>query len=329
LVFLRIHGSAPRGLDSADDIDSGSGSARATRGSDRKMNIKLQPIRWFRPHCSAWTSRVCLALLFTLAIARETTGQLPQDGQTDLAGLVLTIEGKAEVARSGDLQWSVATTNLSLKFGDRLRTGPQSRATVRLSDLSILRVNEKTVLEIHPQTSRNGSILDLKSGSSYFFNRSKPASLQFRTPLISGAIRGTEFNLTAEEDGATTVTLLEGEVALTNSMGGLILTSGEQGIAKPGVALRKTAVLQTINIIQWSLYYPAVLDLDELALTQNEQTMLASSLEAYRLGDLLGALNNLPKDFSPASDSQRIYLAALVLAVGQVEQADAALASLQ
>src|SRR3989454_280116 len=106
------------------------------------------------------------------------------------------------------------STNLSLGFGDSLRTGPRSRSTVRLSDLSVLRVNENTVLEIRSQSEGQGSILDLKSGSCYFFNRSKPASLQFRTPLISGAIRGTEFNLAATENGPTRVTLFEGEVAL-------------------------------------------------------------------------------------------------------------------
>src|SRR2546426_1617168 len=41
------------------------------------------------------------------------------------------------------------STNLSLGFGDSLRTGPRSRSTVRLSDLSVLRVNENTRSEEH------------------------------------------------------------------------------------------------------------------------------------------------------------------------------------
>src|SRR5581483_3853589 len=116
--------------------------------------------------------------------------------------------------------------------------------TVRLSDLSVLRVNEKTVLQIRPQVDGRGSLLDLQAGSSYFFNRSKPSSLQFHTPLISGAIRGTEFNLAADADGRTTVALIEGEVALNNAQGELVLQSGEEGLVEPGQAPHKTALLQ-------------------------------------------------------------------------------------
>ncbi|MDB6123592.1 MAG: TonB-dependent receptor [Pedosphaera sp.] len=248
---------------------------------------------------------------------------------TNQAGIILTIERTVEVARSGSLQWTPATTNLSLRFGDSLRTGPGSRATVRLSDLSILRVNEKTVLEIRSQTEAKGSLLDLKSGSSYFFNRSKPASLQFHTPLISGAIRGTEFNLAAEEDGRTVVTLLEGEVALNNAKGDLVLQSGEQGIVDPGQAPRKTAVLQAINIIQWSLYYPAVLDLDEIGLSEQEKSTFAESLSAYRSGDLLAALTKYPENHEPVSDAEKLEQAALLLAVGQVDHTESRLKTLQ
>src|SRR5581483_7788123 len=267
--------------------------------------------------------------LATVIVAIQSQSQAQTDSDMHQAGLVLTAEGVVEVVRTGSTQWASAATNLALAFGDSLRTGPHSRATVRLSDLSVVRMNEETVLEIRPQTDAKGSLLDLKSGSTYFFNRSKPSSIQFHTPLISGAIRGTEFNLAAAENGQTTVTLIEGEVALNNAKGELVLQSGEQGIVEPGQAPRKTAVLNAINIIQWNLYYPAVLDPDELSLTQSEQSTLAESLAAYRSGDLLAALGKYPKNHEPASDSGRVYHAGLLLAVGQVEETEAGLKALQ
>ncbi|HWY75870.1 MAG TPA: FecR domain-containing protein, partial [Verrucomicrobiae bacterium] len=271
-------------------------------------------------------------LLSSLLLARCVNleaAQTPTQAAADRAGLVLTIEGTVEVARVGTTAWNAAETNLALAFGDTLRTGPRSRATVRLSDLSVLRVNEKTILQIRPQSDGRGSLLDLQTGSSYFFNRSKPSSLQFHTPLISGAIRGTEFNLSADPDGRTTVALIEGEVALNNSQGELVLQSGEEGVVEPGQAPRKTAMLQAVNIIQWTLYYPAVLDPDDLGLTESERSSLADSLAAYRAGDLLGALAKYPTNRVPASDADRILHAALLLAVGQADQTDAALQSLQ
>src|SRR5882724_9080070 len=234
-----------------------------------------------------WFARIAL-LAWVVASAPMPAHALPADSSEP--GLILTIEGTVEVTKAGATQWQTVTTNTALGFGDSLRTAPHSRATVRLSDLSVIRVNEKTVLEFRAQPD-GGSLMDLKTGSTYFFNRAKPSSVHFHTPLISGAIRGTEFNLAAEDSGPTTVTLIEGEVALSNAQGELTLASGEQGTVNPGQAPRKTAMLSAINIIQWSLYYPAVIDPDELGLSPAEQSAQTASLAAYRSGDLLAALD--------------------------------------
>src|SRR5205823_1211127 len=142
------------------------------------------------------------------------------------------------------------------------------------------------------------------------------------------AIRGTEFNLEAAPDGTTTVTLLEGEVALDNQHGNLVLKSGEQAMVTPGQGPRKTAVLNAINVIQWALYYPAVLDLDEVGIGAGARSDLSDSVAAYRSGDLLAALEHFPSR-EPASEQEKLYYAALLLAVGQVAQAEADLASVK
>lgn len=273
-----------------------------------------------------WTS----LLILGLADHRTAFAQnAPAPSSSKATSILLTVEGKVEAARAGVAQWSAAKTNQVLQTGDRVRTGSRSRATLRLSDLSILRVNELTTLEIRPpQQAGHKPQLDLKSGATYFFNREKPAEVQFRTPLASGAIRGTEFHLAVREDGRTVLTLLDGEVALRNEQGEIVLQSGEQGTVEAGRAPTKTAVLQAINIIQWALYYPAVIDADEVALTADEKNALSQSLQAYRSGDLLEALKSYPEDRQPASDPERIQRAALLLAAGQVEQTEAVLNSL-
>src|SRR5436190_5682872 len=282
---------------------------------------------WFSAHLLPRMA-IAVGMLFFVAMGAPLSAHGGTQASADAAAVVLPIEGTVETNRGGTEKWIQAKTNLTLSAGDSLRTGPRSRATVRLSDLSVLRVNEKTVLEIRAQR-KTGSSLDLHTGSAYFFNRSKPSSLQFHTPLISGAIRGTEFNLEAAADGTTTVTLLEGEVGLTNDFGSLVLQSGEQAIADPGKAPRKTAALQATNIIQWTLYYPAVLDVDELNFNAEAEAALKESLTAYRSGDLLAALEKFPATRTPGSGEEKVYYAALLLAVGQVDQAQAALASIQ
>ena len=232
---------------------------------------------------------------------------------------LLAYEGKVQFAVPPRLQWVPAVTNQALNVGERLRTLLRSRATLRLTDLSILRVNELTVLEIRdPESSGKDSLLDLREGEVFFFNREKPARMDFRTPVASGAIRGTEFRAYVAPNGRTFITLLEGEIFLSNPQGDLTLTSGEQALIEPGQRPAKTAVIDAVTAIQWCLYYPAVIPADELDLAEPG---LESSLAAYRHGDLLQALELYPENRQPATEAERVYLAALLLAVGQAEQA--------
>ena len=233
-------------------------------------------------------------------------------------------QGKVEIARKGSADWASATTNEVLQVGDRLRTGLRARATLRWSDLSVLRVNQLTSMEISPPEKVDGKPkLDLKSGATYLFSREKPSEIQFQTPVASGAIRGTEFNLAVAEDGRTELALLDGEVDLKNGQGGVTLKGGEQGSAEQGKAPVKTAMLDAMNTIQWALYYPAVVDPDELGQGQAEKEALGGAAQAYRQGDLLGALKKYPANREPASEGERVFHAALLLSVGQVEQAEA------
>lgn len=235
--------------------------------------------------------------------------------------MLIGVEGIVEVFHVGATNWTAAAVGEKLNVGDQLRTGPRSRATVRLSTLGLLRVSELMSYEIEPPRALSGKPgLNIKSGSAYFFNREKPQEIQIRTPSVTGAIRGTEFNILVAPDGRTEVTMIDGEVELTNRFGSLSLRGGDAGVAEVGRAPVKTAVLNAVNAIQWNLYYPGVLDVSELDLSPAERERLADSLAAYRSGELLVALNKYPANHQPASVADHLYLGALLLSVGLVDQ---------
>ena len=194
---------------------------------------------------------------------------------------------------------------------------------MRLANLSVLRVNELTTFAVQPPSApgKTGRV-DVQLGSMYFFSRERPADVEFSTPLSSGAIRGTEFNLAVADNGRSVVTLIDGALSLTNSFGALDLASGEEATVDPGQAPQKTSVVNALNVIQWCLYYPGVLNVDELGLTKAEQSDLTDSLAAYRSGDLLAAVAAYPAGRTPQSDADKIYFAQLLLAAGQVDQAE-------
>ncbi|MEW6159027.1 MAG: TonB-dependent receptor [Verrucomicrobiota bacterium] len=267
---------------------------------------------------------IVLAWMFCASSLLAQTASHPDRANISL---ILSVEGKVEILSASASTWLPAKPKQELKFGDRLRTSRYSRAIVQLTDASVLRIHELTTLQIlPPQVGDKRPLLDLKGGSVFFFSREKPADLQFRTPLSTGAIRGTEFELTVAESGLTLVSLLDGAIELTTMAGGLTLKSGDQAKVEPGQPPQKSPLLNAVNVIQWTLYYPAVLDPADLGLSAAEQRDLQASLEAYRAGDLGKAFASYPEGKETSSDAMRIYAAGLRLAVGKVDEAEQLLA---
>ena len=262
----------------------------------------------------------------TLALTMNVQVWQPQPAASEtnsnnVSAIVISLEGSVEILPRGTTNWVTAKTGQSLGIGYQLRTGARSRAMIRLSNLSVLRVGERMTYEIEaPRVAGGKPVLNLRFGSIYFFSRDKPQETQLRTPTVTGAIRGTEFEATVAPDGRTTLTMIDGEVELANTLGTVRLTGGEQGVAGAGRALVKTAVLNAMHVIQWSLYYPGVLDLTELELNPAEREALAESLAAYQRGELPEALQRYPADHQPASAADHLYLGGLLLAGGLVDQ---------
>jgi Tfp pilus assembly protein PilF len=264
------------------------------------------------------------ARLRILVIAGILLGSILDATSAQPQGELLAKEGTVEFSQRLT-NWSAATVGLELNVQDRLRTLSLSRATLRLAELGRLRMNELTTLEIlPPKETTSKATLDLRAGAIYFFTRDKPREFLIQTPHAIGASRGTEF-VVQVQPGQTLLTVFDGEVSLANPQGSLVLTNGEQASVLPGQAPVKTAVIQATNIVQWWLYYPAVLDLQELPFSTAEAAVLGPSTNAYLSGDLRGALEAYPAGRTPQSDVERLYYAGLLLSVGQVDKAESLL----
>jgi Tfp pilus assembly protein PilF len=221
--------------------------------------------------------------------------------------------------------WADAAVGQALPVHYRLKTGTLSRAAVKLTDLSVLRLDELTTIEIEPpQVTTDKPTLDVKAGLMYMFSREKPEDLDIHTPVATGALRGTEFAVRVGANGRTTLAMFDGEVEVSNALGSVTVRSGEEADVEPGHAPVKTAVIEARNIIQWCLYYPGVVDAKELHLSPQERGRLGKSLAAYEAGDLLGALDAYPAG-EAATPAGHVYRAAVLLAVGRVDGARAEL----
>ncbi|HXJ55441.1 MAG TPA: TonB-dependent receptor [Verrucomicrobiae bacterium] len=285
---------------------------------------------------NSWLGR-CLGstialLCFQLMLGSEHAAQAADTAATNQIRIV-GLQGQADVMPRGATTWVSTTTNQVLNPFDRLRVGNNSRVTLRWSDQSVLILNARAEIEVLPP-DQSGSLLGfhLFKGISSFFHRDKPRPIRVITRGATAGIEGTEFVLEASGEGAaerTKLSLIDGRVRFGNNLSELVLTNGQQAVADIGQPPVQTAGFVVNSVLQWAFYYPAVLDLADLPLAAPERAALAESLAAYREGDLLVALARYPANRQPASDAERIFLAALLLAVGQVDASTNILATVQ
>ncbi len=269
--------------------------------------------------------RIGLGACFFFLLGVVTAGAQDSSPNAHL----LTKENVVDASKP-NAAWSPAIVGQELAERDLVRTGELSKASLRLTNLAVVAINELTTLEIlPPEQLANKPGLDIHQGDVYFFSREKPQDMRIETPTATGALRGTEFHCHVGANGRTSLTVLDGKVELSNAFGHVLVNSGEQGNVEPGQAPTKTAVIDATNIIQWCLYYPGIVDAAKLDLPASTKGALAPSLEAYNSGDLLQALKLYPPGRVPSSDAEKLYRAALILSVGQVDKAQAELRSLK
>jgi len=227
--------------------------------------------------------------------------------------------GQVFYAPAGQPETAVGT-NQPLGYGDTLRTGALSRATVQFGSLTGWRMREFTTLQLlAPPSPDRPPILNLLTGSVYFFSVEGPRELQIQTPLGTCIIKGTSFEVSVNRSRALAV-VYDGTVQLTNAISSTNLQAHEEGLMESGGAPQK-APLRADSIVQWWLYYPGVLDTEELTFTAAQRLALSPSLEAYRSGDLQRALEAYGAATVPPSPAEQIYHAQLLLAAGEAGRA--------
>jgi tetratricopeptide (TPR) repeat protein len=241
-----------------------------------------------------------------------------------VSATVLEIENIVQTAPKGRGDWRKAAIKQNLAIGERIRTRQSSRAVLALTDLYTVRMEHFTTVEITPVLVSSKPRLDLTGGAVMIFSREPANEMDIRLPAANAALRGTQLFARVEAGGKSFIQVFEGSVELGNAQGTLLLSPGEAGEVTPGQAPRRTAFIDATNILQWALYYPAVLDPVNLG---NIPPEMARSVSAYRKGNLLGAAAALPES-APGSIDAKVFRAGCLVAVGRLDEARRALSGI-
>ncbi len=213
------------------------------------------------------------------------------------AGVLVYGQGRVEVATAGG-GWVAAHPGLELHPGDRIRTGADGRAGVRLVDETLVRLNRRTLFELRQVGPRAGllpvarrgvrSLYRLQYGEFWMRNDSPTVDIEVRTPTVTAGIRGTALNLRLGPGGKAVLSVLEGRVVVSDTQGALEAGGGEQVIATPGAPLRKVRLLRPRDAVQWTLRIPRLIPTGA-----GPRSVVARALGLLEQGDLTGAEERL------------------------------------
>ena len=246
--------------------------------------------------------------------------------ESDIAQIV-SIQGDAELRRSGQTIWQQAVMNMTLCPGDMLRVRARSRAALRLSNDSMLRLDQRTTI-LFPELveDQSTSLIDLFTGALHILTRT-PKPFKIRTPFVNAGVEGTEFYVSVDEESAQLV-IYEGRVSISNDWGTLVLADHEAAIVRENTAPQKTAIISPTDAVQWALYYPTIIDyrLDGKLAADLAWPEMRVSVELYRQGRLFDAISELDEVPQHTRTTYFLnYYAGLLLSVGRVEEAQAAI----
>ena len=207
-----------------------------------------------------WLTR--FYLLFLLLVLLPIYAAWAQD-----AGEVVSIQGSAEVLRDG--RWQPLRSGEALAPGEIVRTGEGSRAAIQLTSGTQIKLNARSQLELKqiappvegfvPTAAQAlHSLLRVLSGEIWVRNSGE--ALEIQTVPAIATIRGTEFNLAVGPGDSARLAVLNGLVEFSNPQGSVLVAANEQAEVKLGEAPRKSVLLNPLDAVQWSFYYPGLSD---------------------------------------------------------------------
>ena len=166
---------------------------------------------------------------------------------------IVSVQGKGEVRTALETPWREAVAQQILNSGASVRTLDASRMAVMLADQTQLRLAPNSVVEIKQvgDGAARATQLQQSSGRTWAQSKNIPDKLTVQTPTALAAIRGTDWELVVDDDGTSTLTVLSGQVLLSNDMGSVHIDSGEQGRAQKGVPPTKATLIQPRDRVQW------------------------------------------------------------------------------
>jgi tetratricopeptide (TPR) repeat protein len=201
-------------------------------------------------------SIVGIMLIVSLCEGAETP--LQRKGFSPV-GEIVFVAGKAVVRLVPEEMFRPAVSRQELVTEDMVKTAAGGRLSILFKDETQLKLASNTTLVIKEVTTSKEKtgplkiLLRLESGEVWTRSKGVRDGVVIETPYATAAIRGTEWGLSVRGDESR-VTVLEGNVQLSNSLGSITVGRNEEGVVIGGQAPTKSIIVKPKERTQWTHY---------------------------------------------------------------------------
>ena len=209
-----------------------------------------------------WKSSSILFLGILLFVSSSQASDKPVERKGFIPiGEIIYVAGKALVRLVPEESYRPAVSRQELVTDDIVKTAASGRLSILFRDETQLKLASNTTLMIKEVTSSKEKagplkiLLRLESGEVWTRSKGVRDGVVIETPYATAAIRGTEWGISVKGDESR-VTVLEGNVQLSNEQGSITLGKNEEGVVVGNQAPTKSIVVRPRERTQWTHYLP-------------------------------------------------------------------------
>lgn len=203
-----------------------------------------------------WKIRVACMVLAAPVLVRPAAADPVQRGEGTVGAVIARKYGE-EIRFVDVSDWRSVDLRQDVVAGDVLRTNATGQLALLFDDRTQIRLGRNTALRVKDMRAGTAdAALSLESGTIWARAERGGQGLSVATPAATAAIRGTDWTLSIGEGGKTSLTVLDGEVELSNAQGSVRVRRGEAAVAAIGQAPRKVIIVNSDDREQMLYYLP-------------------------------------------------------------------------
>jgi Flp pilus assembly protein TadD len=210
------------------------------------------------------------------------------------AGEIVSLAGRGEYRAVSARDWAPARVRQGLEGGSFVRTvSIDAKMGVLLADRTQFTLQGVATAQVKDpgDSSAGKSIVDMVKGTGRFQSKTPTRGFAVGMPSGLAAIRGTEWVIDVDDERSV-VTVVDGEVLVSNELGQVSVLPDEQAILEKGKAPTKRRIQNARERVQWvsaftveTARYPELKSLPASA----EGEALRAIAKAVDAGDLASA----------------------------------------